>query len=119
MQEEIEKLRTYQPARTCLDVILEEPTASSGNYNIDPNLGSPRDAMKSFCDFDGPTPKTCVENSTTDSQLKYLHLLHAHVVQSIHLPCSVQGPLRLVNDVSMLTSISQVISIKFLQLVAI
>ena len=95
LQQEIENLRTYRPARTCLDVHLEDPAATSGNYDIDPNLGSPKDALKSFCDFNGISPKTCVDNSTSDSQLMYLHLLHTQVAQIIHLPCSVQGPLRL------------------------
>ena len=95
LQEEIEKLHAQRPARTCQDVLLEQPAASSGNYNIDPNLGSSQDAVKSFCDFDGLSPKTCVDNSTSDSQLKYLHLLHTQVAQSIHLPCSLQGPFRL------------------------
>ena len=94
LQEEISRLQSASPSRTCQDILLEHPAASSGNYEIDPNLGSPKDSIKSYCDFDGPAPKTCVDNSTAESQLMHLHLLHTQVVQSVHLPCSVQGPLR-------------------------
>ena len=94
LQEELDKLRTHRSSRTCRDVLMEQPTAASGNFNIDPNLGSPVDAVKTFCVFDGPLLKTCVDNSTSDSQLKHLHLLHTQVAQSIHLPCAMQGPFR-------------------------
>lgn len=68
---------------------------ANGRFEIDPNLGSPMDSVKTYCEFGGPAPKTCVDNSTADSQLMFLHLLHTRVVQSVHLPCSVDGPLRL------------------------
>ena len=83
---------------------MELPTATNGNYEIDPNLGSPLDFVKSYCDFDSPDrPRTCVDNSTTDSQLMHLHLLHTQVVQSVHLPCSVLGPLRLNTHILFIT----------------
>ena len=94
MQKEINNLRTHRLSRTCQDILLENSTATNGNYNIDPNLGSSNDAIKSSCVFDGSLPKTCVDNSTSDSQLKYLHLLHTQVTQTIHLPCTSQGPFR-------------------------
>ena len=61
LEEEISRLRSEPPSRTCQDILLEHPVATSGNYNIDPNLGSSLDSIKSYCDFDGPAPKTCVD----------------------------------------------------------
>lgn len=94
IQEELKKLSSERPARSCIDVMLENPHASSGMYDVDPNLGSSLDAIKSYCDFDADEPMTCVENSTQTTQLTYLHLLHTHIKQTIQLPCTAEGPFR-------------------------
>lgn len=94
MQKDIQKVTSSKLARSCVDVKLEDPTAASGHYTIDPNLGSTEDAVKGYCDFGKETPLTCVHNNTVFSQLNYLHLLHTKVSQSIQLPCTAQGPFR-------------------------
>lgn len=46
------------PARSCRDLQLCHPTWKSGSYWVDPNLGSPADAMKVWCNMQ--TGETCV-----------------------------------------------------------
>ena len=94
MEKDLKNLLTSKPVRSCLDVHLEHPGATSGTYTIDPNLGHSADAVKSYCDFSGAAPMTCVQNSTHFSQINNLHMLHTRVSQSIKLPCSTQGPFR-------------------------
>ena len=94
MEKDLKGLLTSKPLRSCVDVYLEHPGATSGTYTIDPNLGHQADAVKTYCDFSGEVPLTCVHNSTVSSQINYLHLLHTHVSQSIKLPCFSQGPFR-------------------------
>ena len=36
---------------------------SNGQYTIDPNMGSAKDAFKCYCDFESPDVKTCVKVS--------------------------------------------------------
>jgi hypothetical protein len=80
--------------RTCQDLQLQHPDYKSGQYTIDPNMGSQKDSVKSYCDFTPSKVKTCVQNDTSTSQLGNLHLLHTHVSQTIKLPCGVKGPFR-------------------------
>ncbi|XP_056134911.1 collagen alpha-1(II) chain [Lampris incognitus] len=47
------------PASTCLELWLAHPDYSNGNYYIDPNQGSPADAILAYCDFTAE-PKTCL-----------------------------------------------------------
>ena len=95
MESELKKIGSEHPARSCKDIKLEQPKASSGAFTIDPNLGSSLDSVKTYCNFDNGVPRTCVKNTTSTTQLGYLHLLHTHVSQIIHLPCSANGPFRL------------------------
>lgn len=96
MEEDLKKMSSEHPVRTCNDIKLEKPLASSGFFTVDPNLGSSKDSIKTYCDFDTiEVPRTCVENATSDSQLGYLHLLHTRVSQTIHLPCAAEGPFSL------------------------
>uniref|UniRef100_A0A671S4T4 Fibrillar collagen NC1 domain-containing protein n=2 Tax=Sinocyclocheilus anshuiensis TaxID=1608454 RepID=A0A671S4T4_9TELE len=39
------------PASTCLELMLSHPNLSSGMYYIDPNQGSPADALLVYCNF--------------------------------------------------------------------
>ncbi|KAK5870531.1 hypothetical protein PBY51_003472 [Eleginops maclovinus] len=48
-----------QPASTCLELWLAHPNSTNGMYYIDPNQGSPADALQVFCDFSAE-PKTCL-----------------------------------------------------------
>lgn len=70
-----------RPARSCYDLKLEMPQAKSGTYVtntlelcyviystmyvgmyfIDPNLGSPEDGIKTYCNFDSSLTYTCVQ----------------------------------------------------------
>lgn len=94
MQKDLNVVSDAKIARSCQDVKLEHPAATSGTYTIDPNLGSSEDSVKGYCNFEKKRPLTCVHNTTTFSQVNYLHLLHTEVSQSIQLPCSAQGPFR-------------------------
>lgn len=81
--------------RTCYDLKVKNSRRPSGHYTVDPNMGSAKDAIKSYCDFEGKVAKTCVKNTTSDSQIGFLHMLHSSSSQSINLPCGAQGPFRL------------------------
>lgn len=94
MQKDLKVFTAEKVARSCQDIKLEHPAATSGTYTIDPNLGSSKDAIKSYCNFEKKVPQTCVQNATVFSQLNYLHVLHTEVSQSIQLPCTAQGPFR-------------------------
>ena len=70
-----------RPARSCYDLKLEMPSAESGEctitihlertaslsliltgmYFIDPNLGSPLDSIKTYCNFATSLTYTCVQ----------------------------------------------------------
>ncbi len=96
MAKELQELSSLKPARSCRDVQLEKPDASSGTFTVDPNVGSSLDSVKAYCRFEGEQATTCVQNSTTFSQINHLHLLHTRASQTIQLPCSLKGPLRCV-----------------------
>ncbi len=96
MAKELKELSSVKAARSCRDVQLEKPDTSSGAFTVDPNLGSSMDSVKAYCHFEDKQATTCVQNSTSFSQLNNLHLLHTHASQTIQLPCSVKGPLRCV-----------------------
>ncbi len=94
MQKKLKDIADAKIARSCQDIQLEHPAATSGTYTIDPNLGSSEDAVKSYCNFEKKRPQTCVHNTTSFSQVNYLHLLHTQVSQSIDIPCLARGPFR-------------------------
>lgn len=52
MEEDLKKMSSEHPVRTCNDIKLEKPFASSGFFTVDPNLGSSKDSIKTYCDFD-------------------------------------------------------------------
>jgi len=63
LNNQIENLRSpdgtqKNPARTCRDLKLCHPEWKSGNYWVDPNIGSTADAIKVFCNME--TGETCV-----------------------------------------------------------
>nr|XP_046201345.1 collagen alpha-1(II) chain-like isoform X2 [Oncorhynchus gorbuscha] len=47
------------PATTCLELWISQPNFTNGMYYIDPNQGSPADALLVYCDFTA-APKTCL-----------------------------------------------------------
>ena len=47
-----------RPAKTCRDLKMAHPEKSSGDYWIDPNSGTPKDAILVHCDMD--TLATCI-----------------------------------------------------------
>ena len=57
MESELKKIGSEHPARSCKDIKLEQPKASSGTFTIDPNLGSSLDSVKTYCDFDNGAPR--------------------------------------------------------------
>ncbi len=101
MEKDLESVKSSKLSRSCHDIQLDHPAATSGTYSIDPNQGSPKDAIKTYCTFGGHSfsSQTCVSNSTIHSQLSYLNILHTKVSQNIQLPCSAQGPFRYANIV--------------------
>ena len=46
------------PAKTCRDLNMAHPDKPSGEYWIDPNSGTPKDAILVYCDMD--TKATCI-----------------------------------------------------------
>lgn len=63
LNSQIENLRSpdgtqKNPARTCRDLKLCHPEWKSGNYWVDPNIGSTADAIQVFCNME--TGETCV-----------------------------------------------------------
>jgi len=63
LNNQIENLRSpdgtqKNPARTCRDLKLCHPEWKSGDYWVDPNIGSTADAIKAFCNME--TGETCV-----------------------------------------------------------
>jgi len=63
LNNQIENLRSpdgsqKNPARTCRDLKLCHPEWKSGDYWVDPNIGSTADAIKVFCNME--TGETCV-----------------------------------------------------------
>lgn len=64
LNNQIENLRSpdgsqKNPSRSCRDLKLCHPEWKSGEYWIDPNLGSTADAIKAFCNME--TGETCVQ----------------------------------------------------------
>lgn len=55
------------PATTCLELWLCHPEFTSGLYYIDPNQGSPADALLAYCSFSSALTQTCLHPQ--DSQL--------------------------------------------------
>ena len=53
------------PAKTCRDLHLAHPDKPSGEYWIDPNSGTPKDAILVYCDME--TLSTCITPKPTIS----------------------------------------------------
>lgn len=49
-----------RPASTCLELWLCRPNYTSGFYYIDPNQGSPADALLAYCNFSESRAETCL-----------------------------------------------------------
>ncbi|NBI05217.1 hypothetical protein D3Z37_20150, partial [Lachnospiraceae bacterium] len=56
------------PARMCRDLRMCHPEWKSGSYWVDPNQGSPLDAIKVFCNME--TGETCVNPTRASIPLK-------------------------------------------------
>ena len=62
IEEEMEKMDTREKLpRSCGDLKQDHPEYSSGHYTIDPNMGSIKDALKSYCEFGQYSIRTCVK----------------------------------------------------------
>ncbi|XP_064210552.1 collagen alpha-1(II) chain-like isoform X1 [Anguilla rostrata] len=57
------------PATTCLELWLCQPNFTSGLYYIDPNQGSPADALLAYCDFTAGG-RTCLSPSQPQVPIK-------------------------------------------------
>lgn len=73
LSQKIENIRTPEgtqanPARMCRDLSMSRPEWKSGLYWVDPNQGSPLDAIKVFCNLE--TGQTCVSPSQNTIPLK-------------------------------------------------
>lgn len=51
------------PATTCLELWFCHPHYPSGMYYIDPNQGSPGDALLAYCNFSGAATQTCLHTT--------------------------------------------------------
>ena len=60
---------TAHLCETCFHCYIQVKNSRqpSGHYTIDPNMGSAKDAIKSYCDFEGKVAKTCVKVSSSVS----------------------------------------------------
>lgn len=80
------------PAMSCQDIYTCNDNFKPGYYWIDPNEGSPKDAVRVFC----RGTETCLSPSKDNSQfeypegdipLRFLRLKHTHVRQNITYNC--------------------------------
>ncbi|XP_029921679.1 collagen alpha-1(III) chain-like [Myripristis murdjan] len=58
------------PATTCLELWLCHPNYSSGMYYIDPNQGSPADALLAYCSFSDTSKQTCLHPQDSQVPMK-------------------------------------------------
>ncbi|XP_053505551.1 collagen alpha-2(I) chain-like isoform X2 [Ictalurus furcatus] len=59
-----------RPASTCLELWLCHPNYTSGFYYIDPNQGSPADALLAYCNFSEPRAETCLHPKTAQLPMR-------------------------------------------------
>ena len=62
------------PARSCYDLFLCNPTYAEGNYWIDPNLGSIDDAVNVYCSRPGCSCIDCNDRSLSNIEKKEMSI---------------------------------------------
>lgn len=77
LTQKVEKIRSpdgtqKSPTRMCRDLKMSHPEWKSGTYWVDPNQGSPLDAIKVHCNME--TGETCVHPSQTSVPMKNWYL---------------------------------------------
>lgn len=77
LTQKMEKIRSpdgtqKSPARMCRDLRMCHPEWKSGTYWVDPNQGSPLDAIKVFCNME--TGETCVNPSDNTVPMRNWYL---------------------------------------------
>lgn len=58
------------PARSCLDLLLENPNIEDGLYWIDPNGGCSNDAVEVHCNFTEGVARTCISPAQNEVERK-------------------------------------------------
>ncbi|XP_071011182.1 collagen alpha-2(V) chain-like [Oncorhynchus clarkii lewisi] len=58
------------PSTTCMELWLCHPDYASGMYYIDPNQGSPNDALLVYCNFSGTPAQTCLHPRDAQMTMK-------------------------------------------------
>ncbi|KAH0615536.1 hypothetical protein JD844_004919, partial [Phrynosoma platyrhinos] len=87
-----------RPATTCKDLLLARPHLSDGYYYIDPNQGSPQDALVAFCNFTAGG-ETCISplqnqleyQGSSTVQLRFLKLHSSRATQKVSYSCRPQA----------------------------
>ncbi|XP_061837042.1 collagen alpha-1(II) chain-like [Nerophis lumbriciformis] len=59
-----------RPATTCQELLLCHPEYTSGTYYIDPNQGSPADALLAYCIFSSTPTQTCLHPQPSQLPMK-------------------------------------------------
>ena len=77
LTQKVEKIRSpdgtqKSPARMCRDLRMCHPEWKSGSYWVDPNQGSPLDAIKVHCNME--TGETCIHPSESTVPMKNWYL---------------------------------------------
>lgn len=105
-----------RPARTCRDLHLNNPDLKSGNYWVDPNKGSPIDAMEVWCNME--KGHTCVAANPKSVARKGWHSAQGKEQKHIWFGENVQGGFKFTYGDDSLPANTAAVQITFLRLLS-